>query len=222
MRTLSRISFIVLVSLLFGGCATQYTVTQEELQRSIDQRLPVKSELTLSGANGELLAKTAQLDIGRAYPGRVALTVTGSISVPTGLFELDDQYDCAFSGKIRFNPQDRGIYLTDIKISSLEFKTLSQILPPQWYRATTAQARQLLLTQLTTGPIYTVQDKTFAESWFRKHGSAINVEQGRLVFVLQRKSAPPPATQTRAATAARPATPQPAQAQPINPQPPKP
>ncbi len=222
MRTLSRLSFIVLVSLLFGGCATQYTVTQEELQRSIDQRLPVKSELAVSGANGEMLARTARLDIGRAYPGRVALTVTGSVSIPTGLFELDDQYNCAFSGKIRFNPQDRGIYLTDVKITDLEFKTLSQILPPQWYRSTTAQARQLLLTQLTTGPIYTVQDKTFAESWFRKHGSAINVERGRLVFVLQRKSAPPPPAATQAATAAPPATAQPAQAQPINPQPVKP
>lgn len=199
MRALSRLSFIVLVSLLFGGCATQYTVSQEELQRSIDQRLPVKSELALSGANGELLARTARLDIGRAYPGRVALTVTGSVSIPTGLFELDDQYNCAFSGKIRFNPQDRGIYLTDVQITDLEFKTLSQLLPPQWYQATTAQARQLLLTQLTTGPIYTVQDKTFAESWFRKHGSAINVEQGRLVFVLKGGSAPNQAAANQAA-----------------------
>lgn len=186
MRNKFRFPLIALVSLLFGGCATQYTVTQEDLQRSINQRLPVKSELALSGANGELLAKTVQLDIGRAYPGRVALTTTGSVSLPTPFGELDDQYDCAFSGKIRFDPQDRGIYLTDVQISDLTFKTLSQVLPPQWYQAATTQARQELMKQLTSGPIYTVQDKSLAESWFRDHGSAIKVEQGKLVFVLKR------------------------------------
>jgi Protein of unknown function (DUF1439) len=184
MRTLSRPLLIALLSLLFSGCATQYTVTQEELQHSIDQRLPVKSALAFSGADGELVAKTVQLDVGRAYPGRVALTATGSVSLPTPLGELQDDYSCAFSGKIRFNPQDRGIYLSDVAVSSLEFKGLSQVLPPDWYASATGEAKRMLVSQLTAGPLYTVQDKTIAESWFRKHGSAINVEQGRLVFLL--------------------------------------
>jgi hypothetical protein len=188
MRTLARPCLIALLSLLFSGCATQYTVSQEELQHSIDQRLPVKSELAFSGATGELLAKTARLDVGRAAPGRVAITTTGSVSVPTPLGPLQDDYTCAFSGKIRFNPQDRGIYLSDVAVSSLEFKGLSQMLPPDWYAATTEEAKRMLVSQLTAGPLYTVQDKTFAESWFRKHGSAINVEQGRLVFVLNGNS----------------------------------
>ncbi len=184
MRTLARPCLIALLSLLFSGCATQYTITQEELQRSIDQRLPVKSEMAFSGAQGQLLAQSVQLDVGRAYPGKVALTATGSVSVPTPLGPLQDDYTCAFSGKIRFNPQDRGIYLSDVTVSSLEFKGLSQLLPHDWYAATTEEAKRMLVSQLTAGPLYTVQDKTFVESWFRKHGSAINVEQGRLVFVL--------------------------------------
>jgi hypothetical protein len=189
MRALSRPLFIALASLLFGGCATQYTVTQEELQRSIDQRLPVKSAMSFSGANGELLAKTVELDVGHTYPGRGALTATGSISVPTPLGDLQDDYSCAFSGKIRFNPQDQGIYLSDVAVSSLEFKGLSQLLPPDLYNSATSEARQMLITQLTAGPIYTVQDKSIAEGWFRKHGSAINVERGQLVFVLKRDAA---------------------------------
>lgn len=182
MRTLPLL--IAVVSLLATGCATQYTVTQEELQHNIDQRLPVKSALEFSGASGELLAKTVQLDVGRAYPGRVALAATGSVSIPTPLGQLQDDYSCAFSGRLRFNPQDRGVYLSDVAVSSLEFKGLSQVLPPDWYASATQQARQLLVAQLTAGPLYTLQDKTFAESWFRRHGSAINVEQGRLVFQL--------------------------------------
>lgn len=189
MRTLSVPVLVALVSLLVTGCATQYTVTQEELQHNIDQRLPVKSALDFSGASGELLAKTVQLDVGRAYPGRVALTATGSVSIPTPLGELQDDYSCAFSGRLRFNPQDRGLYLSDVAVSSLEFKGLSQVLPPDWYASATQQARQLLVTQLTAGPLYTLQDRTFAESWFRKHGSAIDVEQGRLVFELGGKPA---------------------------------
>ncbi len=184
MRTLSTPVFVAVISLLFSGCATQYTVTQEELQRSIDQRLPVKSEIAFSGANGELLAKTVHLDVGHAYPGRVALTATGSVSIPTPLGPMQDEYSCAFSGKIRFNPQDRGIYLAEVTISSLDFKGLSQLLPPDLYQSATEEARRLLVTQLTSGPLYTVQDKTVAEAWFRKHGSAINVEDGRLVFLL--------------------------------------
>ena len=184
MCTLFRFAALALVSQLFAGCATQYTVTQEDLQHSIDQRLPVKSALALGGANGELVAKAVQLDVGRAYPGRVALTATGSVSLPTPLGDIQDDYSCAFSGKIRFNPQDRGIYLADVAISSLEFKGLSQILPPDWYASTTGEARRLLLAQLTAGPLYIVQDKGLAEAWFRKHGSAIDVEQGRLVFLL--------------------------------------
>ncbi len=112
--------------------------------------------------------------------------------MPTALGQLRDEYHCALSGKIRFDPKDRGIYLSDVEITKLDLQRLSQLLPPQWYEAATQEARRLLASQLTSGPIYTVQNKTLSEAWFQRHGSAINVEEGRIVFLLDRKSSETP------------------------------
>lgn len=188
MHTLSRLFCLALAGTLLAGCANRYAVSQEELQRSIDQRLPMRGGLASPVVKGEVVAEAVKLDVGRTYPGRIALAATGFVSMPTALGQLRDDYQCALYGKIRFDPQNLGIYLSDVSITQLDLKRLSQLLPPQWYEAATQEARRLLVTQLAASPIYTVQDTSFGEARFQRHGSAITVEEGRIVFLFDHSS----------------------------------
>lgn len=171
-----------------SGCASRYVVSQEELQNTIDQRLPITGDLPTSAAKGTVTADTVQIDVGRTLPGKVAIAASGQVAIPTALGQLRDDYHCSLSGSLRFEPEDGGIYLSEVTVASLEFKGLARLLPPQWYEAATQEAKRLILSQLTAGPIYTVTDRSISEKWFRQHGSAIVVEEGRLVFRLDRQS----------------------------------
>lgn len=190
MSTISRLLASVLVVLFLSGCANRYVVSQEELQNTLDQRLPLTGQLAAPAAGGTVSADSVQIDVGRSLPGKVAITARGQVALPTALGQLRDDYHCTLSGALRFEPEDGGIYLAEVAVDSLEFTGLSRLLPPQWYEAATREAARLIVTQLTAGPIYTVEDRSFSEKWFRQHGSAIEVEEGRLVFRLDRQSGP--------------------------------
>lgn len=133
------------------------------------------------------ITESVAVDIGQRQPEKVSVDAFGELTIKTRLGRVSDRYRCTLAGRIHYEPEDADIYLSDVTVSELELARLSRLLPPEWYSAATREARALLVSRLTDGPVYTVQNRSVREAYFRYKGRAILVEPGKLVFDLSGK-----------------------------------
>lgn len=181
-----RVLVLLLALLPSVGCATRYTVSEQDVQREIDRFLPVALEQRVSGAPLTALVRVERLAL--RLPdnpgGRLRLAGEGTLDTRYGEFALSQPLSAELSGRLRYDAESKQILLADAQLASLDVPMLAQVLPRDVYQSLVAEASRALVVALSKQPLYTLSDRNTAESLFRRLGTAIETRDRRIIFTL--------------------------------------
>lgn len=173
-----------------AGCATSYTVSEQDVQREIDRYLPVTLEQPIGGnkpgttIGGLLTVEKLALRLPERAKEPLRLTGEGTLETRYAGFALAQPVSAELTGRLRYDAKAKQIVLTDAQLTSLDAPLLSRWLPAELYQNLLASAGQALVGALAEQPLYTLGDRNRAESVFRNRGTSIEMRNRQIIFSL--------------------------------------
>lgn len=166
--------------LLMQGCATQYSVTEGELERYLNDELSREYQT----AEGEQISAQMTLaDISvNIDSDAVSIDTRSSFKVKTPLMPLRADLNLSFSAVPWYDRQDHGLYLKNVTLQKVEARPeqLEEVLVPL-----SREVMEFVRLYLENQPVYKLDDKGWKEELLRDFAQEIQLKPGKLELVLK-------------------------------------
>ncbi|GAA5193425.1 DUF1439 domain-containing protein [Ferrimonas gelatinilytica] len=172
----------ILLVLGLTGCASHYSVSESELSQHLNRHLRSETELSADRfLRATLTLSDIDVQIGRT-PDRVTVTADSRLSVKTPLVPLKARVEFEFEARPWYDRGDHSVYLQELTLVRMEAtpRQLEQLILPA-----SQEAMRFVRLYLESQPVYRLDQKGWKEDLLRRFGKEIQIQPGRLEFVLR-------------------------------------
>ncbi|GLP95991.1 DUF1439 domain-containing protein [Paraferrimonas sedimenticola] len=173
---------IALMALLLGGCASQYSISESELENYIEDKVSFETE----SVRTPLFATETSLNDIKVTLGHKADTMkvaaTSKIKISNPIFPLSASIHAEFEAQPYYDPSQKALYLRQLELVKLESEprelnqALAQITP---------QAINFLRYFLENQAIYRLDTKQWDQATLAKMTKQVKVTPGYISFVFK-------------------------------------
>lgn len=175
MKTLKLI--FVSVLLLLTGCASQYSITENEIENYLNNEMhfEVKQGNQIIGIN--LVLNDMQVSLGDK-PNTMGLTATTLVRVRNPLMPISAKLQTTFEAQPWYNSETKSIYLRNLNLVNVRAEPADI---EQTLTAITPQVMGFLRGFLESQPVYTLDVNDSNQALMAKMTKELSVQKGKLV-----------------------------------------
>ncbi|USD37878.1 MULTISPECIES: DUF1439 domain-containing protein [Ferrimonas] len=168
--------------LALTGCATSYTLTENELQDYLSDNMTVQQRQSpLPFVDAEMTLNRIDVAIGRSGDN-VEVSTVSELVIRTPLLPIRASLTATLSAVPWYRPEDQSIYLRDLQVVEITATPKELNGPLQQLSSQSLTAVQLFLSNQ---PIYTLDQKDWKQELLAQFGRELTIEPGALRFHLR-------------------------------------
>jgi hypothetical protein len=169
------------LSLLLGACATQYSVSEAEMQQYLNRELRIDAKQSKGPMGAEFRLLDVKVRLGEK-PETMAVSAHSRITLKTPLMPLSANLRATFEAKPWYNSDNHSIYLRELKLVEVESD------PRELQQALNLVSPQLMAAisrLLETQPVYVLDTKDSNQALMAKMTKRIEVQPGKLALIFK-------------------------------------